>query len=280
VAPSRGALQAAEVEAMYALHQAQADLGEQIEVIVEEGRQVVVLGLVQTSERKEELTQALRRIALVSAQIQTIEEAAQQAQRATNQPALNETTLGAIESVSTGGQSAAAMNPFQQRLVDYFGGRKGMKDAERREVNRQVTQFYNSVETDASAAMAVAWALRRLQERFASQNAVEFDNVSRQRLEEIEGNHLSLLRQRSRDLQARLRPLLILIVGEGAAETPLIEPTRRTRLLAAFRGAEQVRRLTDQLIAGDTTASLPQTARALLAELTRLEVLLAVLEKK
>ena len=279
VTPGRAALQAAEVAALYALHQAQADLGEQIEVVIEEGRQVVVRGLVQTSERKEELTQSLRRIALVNPQLLTIEEAVSQAQRATNPPAANETALATGENIGTGGQPAAAINPFQQKLTEYFGGRKGMSDAERQEVNRLVTQFYNAVEADASAAMAEAWALRRLQERFTSQNVAEFDGVSRRRLEEIEGNHLSRLGQRSRNLQARLRPLLILVAGEGPAVSPSIEATRQAQVLAAIRAVEHVSRLTDQLIAGDAATSLLQTARALLTELTQLDAVLTALEK-
>jgi hypothetical protein len=274
--PSRAALQAAEVAALYALHQAQADLGEQIEVAVEEGRQVVVRGLVQTSERKEELTQSLRRIALVSPQLLTIEEAVQQAQPSANPPAANET---AVENIVTSGQSAAAVNPFQQKLIEHFGGRKGMSEAERQEVNRQVTQFYNSVEADASAALADAWALRRLHERFASTNGAELDAASRQRLEEMMGNHLTRLRQRSRNLQARLRPLLVAIAGDVPAVSQPIETTRQAQILAAFRAIEQAGRLTDQLIAGAAAASLPQTARALLMELARLDTSLTALEK-
>src|SRR5262249_49053343 len=248
-APSRAALQAAEVAALYALHQAQADLGEQIEVVVEDGRQVVVRGLVQTSERKEELAQSLRRIALVTPQLLTVEEAIRQAQRAANPPAANETALAMSENVVAGGQAAAAAPPFQQKLIEHFGGRKGMTEAERQEVNRQVTQFYNAVEADASAALAEAWALRRLQERFASTTGAELDAASRQRLEEMVGDHLSRLRRRSRNLQARLRPLLITLAGDAPAGSSVIEPTRQARILAAFRAVEQVSHLTDQLIA-------------------------------
>jgi hypothetical protein len=123
---------------------------EQIVSELFEFRQVVVRGLVQNSERKEELTQSLRRITLVSPQIQTIEEAARQAQQPTNPPAASESVPAPIESVVTSGQPAVAMDPFQQRLIEYFGGRKGMSDAERREINHRVTQFYNAVETDSS----------------------------------------------------------------------------------------------------------------------------------
>jgi hypothetical protein len=278
-APSRAALQAAEVAALYALHQAQADLGEQIEVVVEEGRQVVVRGLAPTAERKEELTHALRRIALVSPQLLTIEEAVLQAQRAANPPAANETAPTANENVVAGGQPAAAVNPFQQKLIEHFGGRKGLGEAERQEVNRQITQFYNAVEADASAALAEAWALRRLQERFAATTGAELDAASRQRLEEMQGNHLARLRRRSRNLQARLRPLLVAITGDAPAVSQPIETTRQAQILAAFRAIEQASRLTDQLIAGAAATSLLQTARVLLIELARLDAALTALEK-
>jgi hypothetical protein len=278
-APSRAALQAAEVAALYALHQARADLGEQIEVVIEEGRHVVVRGLVQTAERKEELAQSLSRIALVSPQLLTIEEAVGQAQRATTPPATNEAALAVSENVVTSGQPAASVNPFQQRVIEHFGGRKGMGEAERQEANRQVTQFYNAVEADASAALAEAWALRRLQERFASTNGAELDATSRQRLAEIEGNHLARLRQRSRNLQARLQPLLVALTGDMPAVSQPIETTRQAQILTAFRAIEQASRLTDLLITGAAATSLPQTARALLMELAWLDASLTALEK-
>jgi hypothetical protein len=277
--PSRAALQAAEVAALYALHQAQADLGEQIEAVVEDGRRVVVRGLVQSSERKEELARSLRRIALVSPQLLTVEEAVLQAQHAARPPAANETALAMRENVVAVGQAAAAVNPFQQKLIEHFGGRKGMSEEEREEVNRQVTQFYNAVEADASAALAEAWALRRLQERFASTTGAELDAASRQRLEEMQNNHLTRVRQRSRNLYERLRPLLIAITGDVPAASHSTEATRQAQILAIFRAIEQASRLTDQLIAGETTASLPQTAQALLMELTRLDAILTTLEK-
>ncbi|MEK7830532.1 MAG: hypothetical protein AAB401_05560, partial [Acidobacteriota bacterium] len=177
-----------------------------------------------------------------------------------------------------GGQTAA-VNPIQQKLIEQFGGRKSLNDAEREEVNRQVTQFYNAVEADASAAMAEAWALRRLQERFNAPAGGGLDATSQQRLEEMFGNHVARLRQHSRSLQTRLRPLLIALSGEVSAMPQPAEVTRQAQIQAVFRAAEQTNRLTDQLIAGNTAASLPQTARALLTELARLDAALTVLEK-
>jgi hypothetical protein len=277
--PSLAALQAAEVEALYALHQAKADLGEQIEVVREDGRQVVVRGLVQTAPRKEELLQLLRRIPFVSPNIQTIDEAVQQAQRTAKPPVSDEIVTAPNETSVTSTATAPAVNPFQQLLLEQFGGRKGLSEAEREAVNARVTQFYNGVEADASAALAEAWALRRLQERFAASADADLDAASRQRLEEMQSNHLARLRQRSRSLQARLRPQLVAWASDVPPVSPSVEATRTAKIQAVFRAVEQVSRLTDQLIAGQTTTSLSQTARALLAEFTRLDAVLSDLEK-
>jgi N-acyl-L-homoserine lactone synthetase len=73
--------------------------------------------------------------------------------------------------------------------------------------------------------------------------------------------------------------LLMTLAGDVPAGSSVIESTRQAQVMAAFRAVEQVSRLTDQLIAGEIAASLQQTARALLTELTRLDAILATLEK-
>src|SRR5262249_5409645 len=74
--PSEMALREAEAAAFYALHQLQADLSGQIEVRRDSVGHIVAQGLVETTERKQQLTDALSRIPLVIAQLQTIDEAA------------------------------------------------------------------------------------------------------------------------------------------------------------------------------------------------------------
>jgi hypothetical protein len=274
--PSLAALQAAEVEALYALHQAQADLGEQLEVVREDDRRIVVRGLVQTATRKEELSQLLRRIPLVNPNILAIDEAVQQAQRAAVPPA-NDTVMAASENAVTSAATTPTVNAFQQRLIEEFGGRKGMSESDREAVNTRVTQFYNSVEADASAAMVAAWALRRLQERFTA--TTDFDTASRQRWDEMLSHHTTRLRQHVRSLQTRLRPQLLKLSNETPTVASAAEATRDAKMHTVFRAVEQIRQLTDQLIAGPSAAALPPTARALLTEFARLDAALSDLEK-
>ena len=88
--PSLDELADSEVAARYALHLAGADLGEPIEIQVEDQQQpaaVTIHGLVQSDERKQELLAALAKIPHVTPRLQTEEEAARQATPAEADPA-------------------------------------------------------------------------------------------------------------------------------------------------------------------------------------------------
>jgi hypothetical protein len=72
--PSTGELITAEIESWYALHRANACLGEALEVIRDRSG-VKMRGVVETAERREELLEALRAIPLTTPEIRTVEEA-------------------------------------------------------------------------------------------------------------------------------------------------------------------------------------------------------------
>ncbi len=269
--PSALALQEAEIAALYVLHQQQADLGEQLEVVRDGNRQIVVRGLVEKPERKQQLTNALRGLANVSLQLQTVEEALQQARPSAPTPVVIDEAM--TSTVTSTKPAATSANPLQQKLVEHFGGRGPLSEAERQAVNRKVTQFYHAIETDASAALAEAWALRRLSERFAANS--DLKATSQQRLHEIINNHITRLQQRARSLRTRLEPALLPLTGALPFVAPATAITRPAQVLAIFQAVAQVRQLSDRLIAGTGLS----VARELLTELARLEQALSAIEK-
>ncbi|MGH9938864.1 MAG: anti-sigma factor family protein, partial [Blastocatellia bacterium] len=119
--PSEAESRNAEVSALYALHRMRADLGEQIEILRDPAGQVVVRGLVETADRKEQLIEALRDLALVATQIQTVEEAQRAASRklfAAQAPAVS---TGAADSEPAGaGNRAPQQQAFRTALENYF----------------------------------------------------------------------------------------------------------------------------------------------------------------
>jgi hypothetical protein len=284
--PTEAELQEAEVAALYALHQVQADLGEQIEVVREAGHGVIVRGLLEHSERKQQLMQALNGIPHVTPRLLTVEEAVEQAQQKSgqsrapeNNPATGAPIVAPNEVAVTTSAGATSVNAFQQRLAESVGGRGPLSEAERLEVNRKVSQFYNAIEADASAALAEAWALRRLSDRFAHQT--DASPTARQRIDEMIANHAARLKNRMRHLRARLEPILVPLAGTSPVVSSAPESTRQARITAAFKAAEQISQLTDSLIGGSemTAAAVEQAARQLLTELARLEQALFALER-
>lgn len=287
-------LQEAEVAALYALHQARADLGEQIEVVREAGHGVIVRGLLERPERRQQLIQALNGIPNVTPRLLTLEEALRQAQqksgqsrtpednKATGAPSLAPNEAPASTSATAPGGAlagATSANAFQQRLAESVGGRGPLGEAERLEVNRKVSQFHNAVEAGASAALAQAWALRRLSDRFA--HKTDASPAARQRIDEMIANHAARLKNRARNLRARLEPILVPLAGTAPMVSSAPEGTRQARITAVFKAAEQISRLTDRLIDGSgmPPAAVEQAARQLLTELARLDQALLALER-
>ncbi len=266
--PTEAEVKEAEVAALYALHQAQADLGEQIEVVREAGQGVIVRGLVETPERKQQLTEALRDLLLVAARIQTVEEAARQA--AITQPS----RAPVSEPAPPAAPGTSGANAFEQRLARYFAEREpSPKSNDQRNVNLKIAQLSNEVVTESSAAMWEAWALRRLLERFAAEKENELSPAARQRIEEMTANHIARLKTQNRQLRARLEPVLLSIAGGKTPAAPApVESTKQAQALLVFRAVEQVLQMTDRLFGGAASAATPEeAARQLLESLARLD---------
>ncbi|MGI8783662.1 MAG: zf-HC2 domain-containing protein [Acidobacteriota bacterium] len=278
--PAESALKDAQVAALYALHQVQADLGEQIEIVRDPAGQMVVRGLVETPERRQQVTEALQGIPLVAAQIQTVEEAARQASVTQSSPAAQ------ADPVSEPAISATPdTNAFEQRLARYFAEREpSPKSNDPRNVDLKIAQLSNDVVSESSIAMWEAWALRRLVERFAAEKENEFSPTARRRIEEMMTNHLTRLKTQSRNLRARLEPILISIAGDGApvlsAPAPS-ESTKQALALLVFRAVEQVQQMTHRLFAGTGSATTPEeAARQLLEALMLLDHALLSFERE
>ncbi|MGH9839428.1 MAG: anti-sigma factor family protein [Blastocatellia bacterium] len=272
--PAEAELKEAEIAALYALHQAQADLGEQIEVTRDPAGRVIVQGLVEQAARKQQLTDALENIPLVTMQIQTVEEAARQAE--TKQPSMAARLIDGNEPAITAAPATPAANAFQQRLEQYFAGRGD----DRKNAGLKAAQLSNAVLTEASASLSEAWALRRLAERFAAAPESETPPAARQRGEdqriaEMMGNHLARLKVRSRLLRARLEPILTAIGGPDIDTTPAprTESTRQARALAVFNNVQLINQLVGRLFAGIASdPEMPeQSARRMLSALANLD---------
>jgi hypothetical protein len=184
-----------ELQVRTVLHGLGADLGEQIDVLPQKNGSVRVEGLTADDDRKERLMAALETIPHIRLHIETV------AQAAAHQP------------VSRGsGTSHVAILSGATPLLDASLRRRFPDDDQR-------TAYVNQTLALTQGASARAWALNRLAERYSPQQIALLDNVSRQRLGTLLGDHLSTLREDINRLQNQLGQVLSTASNTAAANT-------------------------------------------------------------
>lgn len=260
----------AELRARVAIHAEKADLGEQIELDLDMPksgqRSVVVRGIVSTQERKDDLLAALRGIPHIELRLQTVEEAQLQQNRG-----IASTILGAALQI---GQEVPAQ---EYRPVTGSGEANGpeMPDAAnvgRPALQHQLEELYPIAEGRAAFvnetlellqdAMAQAWALRRLGNRYVPDVVSELRSGSQQTLELLIRDHVSALRQDVDEVRSRVSPLL-----PPTLEPPMPPPMPdaqqsgggavtdwRSTIINVFLGTQKVHDNGAALIAGSDEA--------------------------
>jgi hypothetical protein len=221
---------AAEIETRYALHRARACLGEPIEVVRTAQGNLLVRGLVHTSQRKAQLLAALADLQgplWLEPEIRTVDEAVGAAsssgeltpERGTA-PAPGMASAGEDSSMRVRSQRLAIQDELEEyftkypnaveALISHGGGQAGG-------VSRMVAQFANQVVSRSEAALAEAWALRRLAERYGSGKTDKLPPRSRWLLEVMVTDHLRDLHVQVDLTRRLLEPVLAkLFVGPEA----------------------------------------------------------------
>jgi anti-sigma factor RsiW len=278
-APSAAELQQAEVTALYTLHQARADLGEQIEIARDPSGRVLVRGMVEGAARKEELVEALSGLPLVLARIQTVEEA----QLAVLQRAVQSPGQGSLSPiVSTPGASEQTIpedpgpqpQSFRTALEKYFGGSSGA-------ASERITELTNQSLALSESALARAWALKRLAENPSLHEIAQLTAENRVRLASMLKSHLKELREQTLGLRALLEPCLLQISTGGIST---VQPPPQTSdwgeaSLRTFRSVAQLDQKLHRMFNANVSIGSPTAAaREALREFVELEASLRALE--
>src|SRR6202790_316655 len=224
--PTDAELAESEPQARVAIHAEGADLGEQIELDRElpasrpssSGRSVIVRGIVSTLERKNSLLAALQGIPHVQFRLQTVEEAATQQNQITADKSEGSEAQIAQEALvletRTASASVEARSP-----AGAFKGRRALEQQleERYPKAEDRSTFINRVVELVQEALAQAWALRRLRDRYGPETVAQLSRGSRQTLELLIRDHVLVLRQNvdeARDMVATI------VLPEPVAEVP------------------------------------------------------------
>jgi hypothetical protein len=187
VPPGSSALISEELRVMAALHEIGADLGDPVEVQRAEDR-ILVSGVGVAPRRQQDIQKALAPLPHVSVQF-----AEPPVSTASGQPADRP-----AEPV------APKIDTLQSRLEKQLGGRV--------EMERFSSQMMDWME----AAMARAYALRALAQRFPAEAETGMTSSDRALLHELARQHTQFLTTRINDLHRTLAPVLISLGGPNA----------------------------------------------------------------
>jgi hypothetical protein len=293
--PTDAELAEDELRVLVAIHAEKADLGEQIELDRDISRSVqrsvIVRGIVSTPERKSDLLTALQGIPHVELRLQTIEEVQSQQNQAPSEIRLDAAPQAAREvsaqedEIAGGNSEATRLEPpaifiagrpaFEQQLEQHFP------------VAEARAAFVNQTVELVQDAMAQAWALRRLGNRYAPNIITELSVGSQQTLALLIRDHVSVLRQDVDEVRVRVSPLLSPALTSAVSTPPSDVPLSagatasdwRARVMSVFSETQKINDDASALLAGTgETLSDPQAAvRELQQALVALETQLPAL---
>ncbi len=224
-----------EVEVLGLLHQAGADLGEQVTVTRTREGQLRVEGLVDTDVRKGQLLRALdsvRSNPAVRIEINTVAEALKRQSAAKSSP----------ESISIERQEGARSITADAELRRYFSS-KGVAAGQ---VDQEVTRFANRIVNRSLQVMTHAWAIKRLAERFSPEQLSTLAPDARAKWLAIVRAHAQSVRQETASLRQELQPVFPASSIQGGEEK--IEISSDADLLRAIERLFEVCAANDRIV--------------------------------
>ena len=241
VRPLAAATPVEELRVLSALHRLGADLGDPIEVS-RAGSRVLVSGVGLDPHRRQEVEAALEGLPNVDIRFADPAPAA---------------TLPAPSAAETA--SGASQGPLQTRLEREAGGRPRFE--------RLATELLEA----SDAAMARAYALRRLAQKFPAGAEADLGAEGRRVLGKLDQEHATALMEQSVAMDRLAGPLLVSLggsAGEPSQPAPANWQAAAEEALLASRRVETLLAETLGLAAGETPAE--QLPSELLAALARL----------
>ena len=295
--PTDAELAESELQARVAIHAEGADLGEQIELDRDlpasrpgaSERSVVVRGIISTLERRNSLVSALQGIPHVQLQLQTVEEAATQ-----QNPVVADKSDDIENQVAADAMAPRRASPSvevrNEPPAGAFNGRRALEQQlqVRYPKAEDRSAFINGVVELVQDALAQAWALRRLRDHYEPETVAQLSRGSRQTLELLIRDHVSVLRQKvdgARDMVATIaspEPAAD-IPGPSSANASTFSRTSvddwRTNVTEIFPEVQEVNESIATLLSdsGRTTSEEPTMVRDLQLTLVKLHAQLPVL---
>jgi hypothetical protein len=195
-----------EVEVLQLLHEARADLGEQITVTRSANGLLQVTGIVETSGRKAEIMRALQPVtshAAVRIEIQTVAEAVAEQQR---QAIRSKATPGPIsqQNVEINSEAVAAAPELRR----YF------------QSDEQMRQFASRMVTRSRNALRHVYAMKRLLGQFSAEQLRALSPDARNKWLGLTRSHARAYRVEAESLRGELQPIFFPSASGSAVPGP------------------------------------------------------------
>jgi len=205
VSPSpTGATAELEIEVLRLLHQAGADLGEQLSVVRRHEGELLVEGIVETNERKQEILRALGPVMsnpAVKIEVSTVAEALKQQPSSKANAELVHSDAAIVQRIGPTGNAI----PVEADLRRHFSEEEARRFADR-VINR------------SHQAMRHAWALKRLLDQFSLEDLRTLNPEGRAKWLALLKGHARAFEQDTRALRLELQP--VFFPGAPFAEPP------------------------------------------------------------
>jgi RNA polymerase sigma factor (sigma-70 family) len=184
-----------EVKVLQLIHQVKADMGEQVSVTRGSDGILRVEGIFDSDQRKSQVLLELQPIMnnpAVRIDVQTVSEALKRQAQARHFG--SQITLQPPD-------STANTVPVEDELRRYFAA-KGLKGSQ---IDDEVLRFSNRMLDQSREAMAHAWALKRLADRFSPEQLAALDQDARKNWLSMIGEHAQALSQETASLRQQLQ---------------------------------------------------------------------------
>jgi RNA polymerase sigma factor (sigma-70 family) len=230
-----------EVEVLGLLHQAGADLGEQVTVTRTSEGQLLIEALVETADRKDQLLDALESVRTnpaVQIKVSTIAEAMRRQSVSKSSP---ESIV--IEREEGSSRSGVA----DSELRRYFSA-KGLSPEQ---VDQEVTRFANRAVNQSLQVMVHAGAIRRVAERFSAEQLKALTLEARAQWLTIVRSHAQSVRQETVGLRQQLQPVFPSAVESSREEQ--IDISNDADLLRAIERLFEICAANDRIVSSAFT---------------------------
>jgi hypothetical protein len=256
-----------EIALFHRLHQANACLGEEVQIVTGASAKPEVRGVVASAERKQQLTRLFAEFPDVPVVLQV-----PGGDEPAGSTAASETPKVPAAEAETQGDTGSS--PIKDHLLAHFAQLDLAPEARR----ARSIEFSNRVITESESADLHAWALRRLAERFNTASLEKLSPSAVIKLQSMARDHLRALSSNVGHCDEMLRPVLASLGNAGnAANSTLTRSANEggnwpSRFMGVFESVTAADRLILGLFDGaaGSNTTVFESSSALLAGLPKI----------